>query len=137
MNTLAAWPLASLVLVIGAVLANGVAHAEAADDSRLRQLAGQSVTYTGEVRELLAKGADPNAPGQGGRTALHAAAGIGATETLRTPLEAGGNPNRRDQDGNTPLHIASDASQATLTLDQRTAHLRYPPFSIPRDRSPS
>ena len=46
------------VFVLGAVLA----HAETAADARLRQLAGQAASYAGEVRTLLAKGADPNVP---------------------------------------------------------------------------
>ena len=50
------------VFVLGAALA----HAETPDDARLRQLAGQAASYAGEVRSLLAKGADPNVPDPGG-----------------------------------------------------------------------
>ena len=92
------------------------AHAETADDSRLRQLAGQAQSYANEVRELLAKGADPNAPGQGGRTALHGAARIAAAETMQALLEAGGDPNRRDEDGNTPLHFAADSAPRAMSI---------------------
>ena len=93
------------VFVLGAVLA----HAETADDARLRQLAGQAASYAGEVRSLLAKGADPNVPDRDGRTAVYGAAAISAAETMQALLDAGGNPNRRDKDGNTPLHFASAA----------------------------
>ena len=95
------------VFVLGAVLA----HAETADDARLRQLAGQAASYAGDVRALLAKGADPNVPDRAGRTAVHGAAAISAAETMQALLDAGGNPNRRDKDGNTPLHLASVAAR--------------------------
>ena len=93
------------VLVLGAALA----RAETADDVRLRQIAGEAESYAGEVRSLLAKGADPNVPDRDGRTAVHGAAAISAAETMQALLSAGGNPNRRDRDGNTPLHLASAA----------------------------
>ena len=108
------------VFVLGAALA----HAETADDARLRQLAGQAASYAGEVRSLLAKGADPNVPDRAGRTALHGAARLGAVETMSALLDAGGNPNKRDEDGNTPLHFASDASQAPLMVHHSIATIR-------------
>ena len=95
----------SALLVLGAALA----RAESADDARLRQLAGQAGSYAGEVRSLLAKGADPNVPDRDGRTAVHGAAAISAVETMQALLAAGGNPDRRDKDGNAPLHLASAA----------------------------
>ncbi len=94
-----------LVLMLGAA----PAHAETDDDAHLRQLAGQAESYAGEVRSLLAKGADPNAPGSDGRTAVHGAAEISAAETMQALLDAGGDPDRQDRDGNTPLHLASAA----------------------------
>ena len=108
------------VFILGAALA----HAETADDARLRQLAGQAASYAGEVRSLLAKGADPNIPDHAGRTALHGAARLGAVETMSALLDAGGNPNKRDEDGNTPLHFASDASQAPLMVHHSIATIR-------------
>ena len=111
------------VLVTGVVLGLTpvFSHAEADDDRRLRQLAGQAASYAGEVRALLAKGADPNVPDRDGRTAVHGAARLGALETLAALLEAGGTPDRRDEDGNTPLHFAADASQPTLMVDRSIA----------------
>ena len=97
----------ALMLATGA----GIAAAETADESRLRQLAGQAGSYANEVRALLAKGASPNVPDRDGRTAVHGAARISAVETMRALLDAGGNPNRRDKDGNTPLHLASAAAR--------------------------
>ena len=81
-------------------------------------------SYAGEVRSLLAKGADPNIPDRAGRTALHGAARLGAVETMSALLDAGGNPNQRDEDGNTPLHFASDASQAPLMVHHSIATIR-------------
>ena len=109
-------PFALAVLASAAVFVLGapIAHGETADERRLRQLAGQAVTYAGEVRALLAKGADPNVPDRDGRTAVHGAASIGAVESMQALLEAGGDPNRRDKDGNTPLHIAAAASSSIL-----------------------
>lgn len=108
------------VFVIGTV----VAHAETLDDARLRQLAGQAATYAGDVRSLLAKGADPNIPDHGGRTAVHGAARIGALETMEALLRAGGDPNRRDEDGNTPLHFASDTFRSLVMVPQSIATIR-------------
>ena len=117
----------SLPLFAGAalfMLGAAPAHAETADDARLRQLAGQAASYAGEVRSLLAKGADPNVPDHAGRTALHGAARLGAVETMSALLDAGGNPNKRDEDGSTPLHFASDASQAPLMAHHSIATIR-------------
>ena len=115
-----------LVTVAG-TLATATAHyarAATLDEGLLRQRAGQSETYTGEVRALLAKSTSPNVPDYNGRTAVHAAASIGAVETMRALLEAGGDPNVRDADGNTPLHFAADASQPTLMVRASIATIR-------------
>ena len=101
-------PIALAVALMLAICA-GLASAETADDRRLRQLAGQAGSHAGDVRALLANGADPNVPDRDGRTAVHGAAVISAAETMQALLDAGGNPNRRDKDGNTPLHLASAA----------------------------
>ena len=103
-------PIALAIALMLAICAN-LASAETADDGRLRQLAGQAASYAGDVRALLAKGADPNVPDRAGRTAVHGAAAISAAETMQALLDAGGNPNRRDKDGNTPLHLASVAAR--------------------------
>ena len=103
----------------GTILAAASAdHAigDTADESLLHQLAGQAASYAGEVQALLARGVNPNVPDSGGRTAVHAAARIGATETLGVLLEAGGNPNVRDKDRNAPLHLASYAPTAELMV---------------------
>ena len=105
--------LSFLALALMLAAGGGIAAAETADDRRVRQLAGQAGSYAGDVRALLAKGADPNVPDRNGRTAVHGAASISATETMQALLKAGGNPNRRDKDGNTPLHLASAAARVS------------------------
>ena len=70
------------------------------------------------------KGADPNIPDRGGRTAVHGAASIGAIETIAALLKAGRNPNRRDEDGNTPLHVAAASSQPPVMVNQSIATIR-------------
>ena len=81
--------------LIVAMLALDLAHAQGTgDERRLRQLAGQSEAYADEVRDLLAGGASPDVPDSIGRTALHAAAAIGAVDTLRILLDGGGIPMR-------------------------------------------
>ena len=99
--------IACLVALTAALAAATVspALAESLDEQLLRQRAGESKTYTDEMWELLAKGTSPNVPDRGGRTAVHAAARIGAVETLQALLQAGGDPHVADEDGNTPLHL--------------------------------
>ena len=58
------------------------------------------------VKELLEKGADPNARDEDGRTPLHEAAGMGHVEIVKLLLEHGADPNAEDEDGWTPLHVA-------------------------------
>ena len=105
------------------LLAAPSARAQTADESRLLQIAGQAASYAGEVRALLAKGASPNVPGQGGRTAVHGATHIGAAETMQALLEAGGKPNVRDEDGNAPLHFAAEITGEAVPSEPDTLWL--------------
>ena len=98
--------------------------AETPDDGRLRQIAGQSASYAGEARALLAKGANPNLPDNAGRTAVHGAARIAAADTMRALLGAGGKPNVPDEDGNTPLHFAAAAAGRAMGIDAEVAAIR-------------
>jgi ankyrin repeat protein len=59
------------------------------------------------ARELLARGASPDARDDDGRTPLHSAVLGGAVGLAGLLLEAGADPNARDQDGFTPLHFAA------------------------------
>ena len=63
--------------------------------------------YVKLVEFLLDKGANPNAPDNDGKTALHIAAAEGCPQKfVEFLLEKGANPNARDNDGKTALHIA-------------------------------
>src|SRR5260370_871056 len=60
-----------------------------------------------EVRNLLREGADVNAKGSYGSTALIGAAARGHTNTLRTLLEKGADVNAKDNNGRTALTEAA------------------------------
>ena len=117
-------PRSAILACLVLLLAAPSARAQTADESRLLQIAGQAASYAGEVRALLAKGASPNVPGQGGRTAVHEAARIGAAETMQALLEAGGKPDVRDEDGNAPLHFAADAGARSMSIGSAEATIR-------------
>lgn len=64
------------------------------------------------VTALLDAGADPNAVGHGGRTALFAAASSGSSaECERALLRAGASANHSDHSGATPLMAAAQAGK--------------------------
>ncbi len=70
------------------------------------------------VRLFLAAGMDVNAPGDGGITALAAAAMKGNTELVRTLLDKGANPNLAATagavEGTTPLMVAATGGHAEV-----------------------
>ena len=59
---------------------------------------------TGMAQLLIESGADIDARNEGGRSALHVAAGYGHIETVKALLAAGADANQRDGEGETPLH---------------------------------
>ncbi len=59
------------------------------------------------VRELLKKGADPNAKNEYGNTPLHEAASRGHVDVVELLLEHGADPNIQNEYGWTPLHLAA------------------------------
>lgn len=69
-----------------------------------------------QVRAALRAGADPNAHGDGGWTALHAATHRGHLDIANRLLAAGADPNARTEDtGATPLMLAARYGDAALT----------------------
>ncbi len=59
------------------------------------------------VRELLKKGADPNAKNEYGWTPLHEAAFRGHVDVVKLLLEHSADPNIQNERGWTPLHLAA------------------------------
>ncbi len=76
---------------------------------------------TEAVRELLVRGADPNARQQSGYTALHQAAHSGNQEMAQVLLEHGADINQKTDDGKTALALAleSNRPQTAAYLRQR------------------
>lgn len=68
----------------------------------------------GLVRQLLDSGADVNAVGPHGMTALHMAAIDGNTETARLLLAHGADPNVRDEQHKTALDYARKGRSAEV-----------------------
>ena len=84
----------------------------------------ERIRYAGEVRSLLAGGADPNVPDRAGRTALHGAARLGAVETMSALLRCGGRsePTRRGRE-----HAASfRVRRLAADLDGESVHRDHP-----------
>jgi hypothetical protein len=70
-------------------------------------LAGVASGSVAVVAVLLAAGADVNAAGKGGWTALHSACQRGHPELVKELLGAGASCTARNDDQNTPLHYAA------------------------------
>lgn len=75
------------------------------------------------VQELIARGANLEAKGRDGETALHAAAVCGSMDDVQALLTAGASPNTADRDGNTPLHIAHTHTEVLHLLLQHGAEV--------------
>ncbi|XP_049795989.1 poly [ADP-ribose] polymerase tankyrase-1-like [Schistocerca nitens] len=81
-------------------------------DRRLVQAAKQQAV--GELRALIAAGADVAARDGSGRTALHCAAGWGDVEAARLLVGAGAAVDARTDGGWTPLHCAAANGHAEV-----------------------
>jgi ankyrin repeat protein len=70
---------------------------------------------SGELRELLIQGGDPESLDELGRSPLHLAVEHGDVEIVRLLLEAGANPDAEDKSGWTPLYrsveVEADVAQ--------------------------
>ncbi len=91
----------------------------------LRRLCGKGDARIEDVRVLLYAGADPNAAGERGRTALHEAARRADPEIVRLLVDAGADLEARDQKGATPLHWAafSGRSESARVLVEKGADI--------------
>ena len=65
-----------------------------------------------QVRQLVERGADVNALGPGGLTAVHLASRRGHAEILDSLITAGARVNVRNENDVTPLHVAANAAVA-------------------------
>jgi ankyrin repeat protein len=71
------------------------------------------------VKMALAANPDPNIRGQGGYTAMHAAAENGHIEVLRFLAANGADPNSRTSDGKTPLDFAEATGREAVIRAMR------------------
>ncbi|KAA3680037.1 ankyrin [Paragonimus westermani] len=74
------------------------------------------------VRELLARGADPNRATKKGNTALHIASLAGQFEVVKILLDAGSNVNTQAQNGFTPLYMAAQENHLEVVKLLLTKH---------------
>ena len=66
------------------------------------------------VRELLAKGVEPDVPDGKGQTPVMHAALLGNISTVKALLSAGANPGSRDRQGRTPLFFAAKGGHDSI-----------------------
>jgi len=64
-------------------------------------------SHLSEVKELLEKGANPNARDEEGFTPLHYASFNGCASVAKLLLDSGADPNVGSKEGWTPLHLAA------------------------------
>jgi ankyrin repeat protein len=63
---------------------------------------------------MMKNGADPNAPGQNGKTALHLAAWLGTSAFVPILLRGGADVNCKNWNGDTPLHHAAKQGRCDI-----------------------
>jgi ankyrin repeat protein len=91
----------------GCLLSSGSLWGTEELDQQLRDVAGKGDANA--VQKLLDDGANPNAKGKLGWTALHHAAGDGRTPVVEALLKRPNiEVNARDKHKNTPLHLAAE-----------------------------
>ena len=110
-----AWMKAGAALCLAGMAA--VASAQNLDEALRNAVKGGENTEG--IRDLLDKGANPNAPDNIGRTAVHLAAGVPAN--LSVLISGGGDTNAQDSYGDSPLHYASRPVNTGSTLERERA----------------
>ena len=75
------------------------------------------------IKSIIGKVSDIDDVNNMGRTALHAAAWQGRTETVELLLSHGANPNKTDGHGRTPFFFACLCSMASLASSEVTAQI--------------
>lgn len=86
------------------------------------------------LRDLLNRGADPNARTAAGESALYVAVAAGASKCAIALLEAGADASVAGPDGSTPLGMAVRRGQSSM-VEVLLAHAAAPPAGGARDPS--
>ena len=76
----------------------------------------------GDIRALVAAGADINSPNNEGKTPLHSVIGkpSNSERNIKALVDAGANVNAKDLNGDTPLHLAAKIKRKKKQLKQIT-----------------
>ena len=99
---------------------------EEAKSSWLRSyLADKYFREAEDVKLFISKGANPNIPGDDGRTALHIAAQFYNFEVIHALLELGANPCLKDKRMETPADVAQNSKNIGLAFYLREEMKKY------------
>eukprot|EP01088_Endostelium_zonatum_P002408 TRINITY_DN1295_c0_g1_i1.p1 TRINITY_DN1295_c0_g1~~TRINITY_DN1295_c0_g1_i1.p1 ORF type:complete len:128 (+),score=29.41 TRINITY_DN1295_c0_g1_i1:79-462(+) len=93
----------------------------------------RNASYIGndhEVADLLDEGAEPNAPGKDGNSALHMASDKGFAKVARHLMDYGGNPSLANRDGKTSLQLAANHPDVLKVLQTKPASVKKPKTTV-------
>lgn len=120
--------------IVGRILDNGgdIEERDGRGQTPLWCAAGSPLNRrTGNVRLLLAKGADANARDNHGKSVLAIAAQVGNTEVVRMLLAKGADVGSKDQDGYTALDRAESNNQMEVVKLLERAIAKQQPAALP------